>query len=249
MTSSTQIPKIIHYCWFGGNDKSVLVKQCIESWKEKLPDYQIIEWNEDNYDFKNNVFLETAYERKMWAFVSDYVRLDVLLQYGGIYLDTDVETIKSFNPFLNHSFFTCFEGGIEKNNYLASTAVLGCIKGNELISSFLNFYKQLGNKEIVNFKTPNTKIFSNLLVEKYKIELENNLQIIKSNMYIYPNDYFCPKNWATKKIKITSNTCAIHHFDGSWKGKNEKLMILVSGKIRQYFGDNTFLLIKKILKK
>ena len=97
------IPKVIHYCWFGGNEMSELEKKCIESWKTQCPDYEIIRWDETNYDVTKNLYMQQAYAAKKWAFVSDYARLDILYQHGGIYLDTDVELLQSLNTLRSHS--------------------------------------------------------------------------------------------------------------------------------------------------
>ena len=93
------IPKIIHYCWIGGTPLPEIAKKCIESWKKCCPDYEIREWNESNYDFTQNVYMKEAYEVKKWGFVPDYARLDIIYRYGGFYLDTDVELLKSLDPF------------------------------------------------------------------------------------------------------------------------------------------------------
>ncbi|MEE8670878.1 MAG: glycosyltransferase [Heyndrickxia coagulans] len=249
MNYQERIPKVIHYCWFGKKEKNELVKKCIDSWKKNLPDFNIIEWNEDNYDITKNDFIKYAYQNEKWAFVSDFVRLDVLYQHGGIYLDTDVEVRKSFDPFLNHSFFTCFETGIENENYLVSTAVLGSIKSNKVISDFLNIYRNMDSEQYVNFKTPNTQILTKLLVENYGLNIKDEKQLPKDNICVYPSDYFCAKNWATKKLVITKNTHAIHHFDGSWKGFKDKVGILIMGKVRDFFGIDLYTVIKKFKKR
>jgi mannosyltransferase OCH1-like enzyme len=103
------IPKVIHYCWFGGKPLPELAKKCIASWKKKCPDYEIKEWNETNFDLSSNRYLQEAIKMKKWAFASDYIRLAVLYNEGGIYLDTDVEILKPLDKFLRHDFFTNFE--------------------------------------------------------------------------------------------------------------------------------------------
>ena len=120
-----EIPKIIHYCWFGKNEKSDLAKKCIDSWKKKCPDYQIIEWNEENFDITTNEYVYEAYMNKKWAFVSDFVRIFALYNNGGIYLDTDVEILKNMDEFLCNTTFFGFET-IDK----VSTGIIGAQKGN-----------------------------------------------------------------------------------------------------------------------
>ena len=125
---SNKIPKIIHYCWFGKKEKPNIVKKCISSWKVILKDYEIIEWNEENFDISSNNFVRQAYENGKFAFVSDYVRVYALYNYGGIYLDTDVEVFKNFDPLLNNESFW----GFEEKNFIA-TSTIGAQKNNKFI--------------------------------------------------------------------------------------------------------------------
>ena len=129
--------QIIHYCWFGGKEKPEIVKRCINSWKKHLAEYEIIEWNENNFDINCNSYVREAYESGKFAFVSDYVRVHALYNFGGIYLDTDVEVFKSFNDILHHDSFW----GFEQENYIA-TSTIGAAKGNKLIKMFLDSYKE-----------------------------------------------------------------------------------------------------------
>ena len=120
---NNRIPKIIHYCWFGNNPKPEIVYKCIESWKKYFPDYEIVEWNEKNYDVNKELYMQEAYSCKKWAFVSDYARFDVLYQYGGIYFDTDVEVLKKFpQEILCNQAFT----GIESTKIISPGLVFGC---------------------------------------------------------------------------------------------------------------------------
>ena len=136
------IPKIIHYCWFGGNDKSELVERCISSWKKYCPDYKIIEWNENNYNVNKNKYTKYAYERQKWAFVSDYVRLYVIYKYGGIYMDTDVEVVKNLDKFLKYESFS----GFESTKYIP-TGIMGGEKNSRWIKYLLSYYD---NKSFIN---------------------------------------------------------------------------------------------------
>ncbi|SCI71032.1 Mannosyltransferase OCH1 and related enzymes [uncultured Clostridium sp.] len=228
------IPKKIHYCWFGNNEKSELVNKCISSWKDKLPDYEIIEWNEKNFDFNCNDYIREAYENKKWAFVSDFVRLYVLYEYGGIYLDTDVEVIKSFDSLLENKSFIGFES-LDENITGVLTATIGSEKNNKIIKMLLDSYKN--RKFIVNGKmdlTTNVQTITKKLQKTYSIKLENHEQYIEDNlMTIYPSDYFCPKN-AVTQLKLTENTYSIHHFDGSWVSKKEKIRIEVIYRIKKF---------------
>ena len=135
MNKEKRIPRIIHYCWFGKGEKPKIVLKCIESWKKHLHDYEIKEWNEENFDINCNTYVSEAYKMRKYAFVSDYVRVYALFNYGGIYLDTDVEVFKPFDDLLSHETFW----GFEQENYIA-TSTIGSMKGNNLIKIFLDKY-------------------------------------------------------------------------------------------------------------
>lgn len=215
------IPKVIHYCWFGGNPKPDTVIKCINSWKRFCPDYEIKEWNEDNFDINIIAYVREAFEHKKWAFVSDYVRLYALYNYGGIYMDTDVEVVKNIDQFLEHE---CF-GGYETDNIISS-ALIGCSKKNEWIGYLLSFYnnKHFVKKDGILDLTTNTLTISRMTEERYKIALDGEFTNIDNKIIIYPKQYFCPKLPGRSKIKITSNTYAIHHFDCSWVTGNKKII-------------------------
>lgn len=214
------IPKIIHYCWISENPTSELpeeVKECINSWKKFLPDYKIVQWNLNNINIEQNRYMKEAYLSKKYAFVSDYIRLYVLYNYGGIYLDTDVKVIKSFDKLLNNKVFMGFEtlDGI-------ATCVIGAEKESSLIKELLEIYT---NRDFIksdgNFDmTPNTLLIKPLLI-KYSISFNNMLQK-KGYITVYPIEYFCPLDRLTGDINITENTYAIHLFNGSWLPKEQK---------------------------
>lgn len=192
------IPKIIHYCWFGNGEKSELIERCMDSWKKYMPDYEIIEWNENNFDVNFIPFVKQAYINKKWAFVSDYVRAYALYNYGGIYLDTDVEITNTFDDFLPHGAFS----GFEKKG-LSFTAVWGAKAKHHWPKKVLDFYERLHfNNQI------NTNIITAILEKDYGIDKSiDDLQIYNNDVYIYPSNYFC--------VEMFKNY-AIHHFEGSW---------------------------------
>ncbi|MDY3874179.1 MAG: glycosyltransferase [Megamonas funiformis] len=214
------IPKIIHYCWINdGNegDFPQIVKDCIDSWKRILPDYEIKEWNINNFDINKNNYIKEAYKMKKYAFVSDYIRLYVLYNYGGIYMDTDVKVLKSLNRFLNEKAFMGFES-LDR----VATCIIGAEKGSLLIKDMLNLYN---NKNFIKKNgemdlTPNTVLIKPIL-KKNNI-LFNNILQKKENIVIYPSEFFCPLNGLTGELKITDNSYAIHLFNGSWISKTEK---------------------------
>lgn len=210
------IPKIIHYCWFGGNKKNKLIKKCIKSWKKYCPDYEIIEWNENNFDLNCCDYVREAYEEGKWAFVSDYVRIWALYNYGGVYLDTDVEITKRLDAFLEHAAFT----GFETAEY-PFTAVFGCEKGHIILKTIMDSYITRKFKVDDNCydMTTNTKFVTDIFVNKYKVKLNNETQILEDGLVIYSSDYFCPKNFIQQTVSVTVNTHAIHWFNASWHGK------------------------------
>lgn len=204
------IPKIVHYCWFGEKEIPKRLKKCIESWSLYLPDYKIILWNETNFDIKSNYWTREAYERGKYAFVSDYVRLKVLYDYGGIYLDTDVMVKRNLDSFLKYRAFT----GFESENKLTS-AVIGSEKGFSLIKEYLETYS---NRHFVNTDgSINDGANVNMMTDickKYGFKANNSYQVIKE-MHIFPRDFFCPIDF-WRNDKITKNTFTIHYFEASW---------------------------------
>ena len=239
------IPKIIHYCWFGNGEKSEFIKKCIQNWKEKLPDYEILEWNETNFDITSNRYAQEAYNEKKYAFVSDYVRLFALLNYGGIYLDTDVEVLKSFDDLLVLNGFVGFE-----DQELISTAVIGARKGNLIINEWLDTYKN--RMFIENGKrneTTNVRVFTNLLLN-YNLQQNNKRQDIKKGeLTVFPTEYFSPLKIGSKKPALTNNSITIHWFDGSWTTFNKKLKIKIIVFIKNIIGFKNYNKLKdKIIK-
>ena len=205
------IPKIIHYCWFGGNEKPELVKKCIESWKKVLPDYTIREWNDEDLKTCSVQYVLDAVKEKKWAFVSDYYRLYALYTKGGIYFDSDNEVFKSFDEFLNLDFFTGYEK--YKKEIHSFTAVVGAKKGNHIIKNLLDeyntakFYDEFGRLNLMT----NTQRVEHYFQEHYninppfdayqKVELEQ-------NCVLFPANYFCEYE--------PDISYAVHHFNGSW---------------------------------
>lgn len=209
------IPKIIHYCWFGGNPLPKAAKDCINSWKKHCPDYQIIEWNESNFDVNSNLYTKQAYENKKWAFVTDVVRLYALCNYGGIYMDTDVEVIQPLDRFLTHHGFSGFE---DPENI--PTGIMAAEKDHPLFRKLLSYYDDRpfivdGQPDLT---TNVTTITNMLLPEGFQ---PNNTYQVVAGLALYPYDYFCPRDIHTLKLVVTENTYTIHHFAGSWLPKED----------------------------
>lgn len=207
------IPKKIHYCWFGGKELSKEAKKCIDSWKKYCPDYEIIEWNESNYDVNKNPYVKYTYESKKFAFLTDYVRLDIIYNEGGIYLDTDVELLRSLDELLNCKGYI----GMEQVGTINTGQGFGAVKNHPFIKENKKFYEKnkfldANGNFIRNICVP---ITTNILKAK-GLKNENVMQQV-FEMEIYPTEYFCPKVIGTNKINITDNTYSIHHFESSWK--------------------------------
>ncbi|MDY3305075.1 MAG: glycosyltransferase [Clostridia bacterium] len=242
------IPKIIHYCWFGGKPLDTKSKKCIESWKKYFYDYEIKEWNESNFDYKQCRYSAEAYNEKKWAFVSDYARFKILYEYGGIYFDTDVEIIKDLSPILKNGAFMGCENPKEYKNIsvapglgIASPAGLPFYK--EMADDYekSSFYKKDGS---LNLYTVVERTTDNL--KKHGLKNENKIQNI-AEINIYPSEYFCPINMSTGKLETTNNTYSIHHFAGSWEKKSNKFRGRIYRLINRYLGKNTADFAKKIL--
>lgn len=227
--SEIRIPKIIHYCWFGGSRKSDDVEYCISTWKKILPDYQIMEWNEVNFPIENaNVYVKEAYSEKKWAFVSDYARLYALSQYGGIYFDTDVEVFRSFDELLqNDAFF-----GFESNDYV-TTAVMGFQKKSPLLREFLSEYD--GRHFILedgslDTDTTNVVVLTRLL-KRHGLQLNGKQQKL-CGVVVFPQWYFSPNDFRNIFGKYKENNYSYHHCSASWYENGGKKGI--PGKLRHY---------------
>ncbi len=207
------IPKIINYCWFGGKPLPELAVKCISSWKKHCPEYKIIEWNESNFDINCSNYTKEAYKLKKWAFVSDYARLWIVYNYGGIYLDTDVELIDSLDDLLENKFYL----GTEKSGFVNTGIGFGSEKANHIIKSLLNEYdgKHFSMSNGVFDTTPCPKRNTEPLLKQGFIYDEKRIFDLDGGK-IYPPDYFCPLNYETGDLTITNNTHSIHHFSALW---------------------------------
>lgn len=220
------IPKIIHYCWFGRGPLPELAQKCIASWKKYLPDYEIKEWNEDNFDVNIIPYTAEAYQAKKYAFVSDYARFWILYQYGGIYFDTDVEVIRPMDDIIERGNFMGFETDPSLTNDDASKASvnpglgMGVAPGLGIIKKMLDFYEGrhfefipggIGQLTIVHIATE--------VLRKTGLKQQQGIQQV-DDMWIYPAEYFCPINLKTGRIHVRPNTRTIHHYAGTWQDKH-----------------------------
>jgi len=230
------IPKVIHYAWFGRGKKPNSVLKCIESWKKYLPEYDIIEWNEDNFDLNSYIYTREAYDAKKFAYVTDVVRLYALYNYGGIYMDTDVEVLRPLDEFLVHHGFSGFQSESE-----IQTGVMGSVKENQWVLDQLRYYKDARFiKENGKYDyTTNVDIISRISLNKHGFIPNGKYQVLKYGFVIYPKEYFCPKFASSGKIKVTNNTYTIHHFKGSWVPGKQKFHKLIYRTMINILGQKT----------
>ncbi|MGQ7542677.1 glycosyltransferase family 32 protein [Streptococcus suis] len=221
------IPKIIHYCWFGGKELPQEVEDFIQTARNHMPEFEIKIWTDDNFDLTSHPFVRTAYKEKKWAYITDYARLKVLEEFGGIYMDTDVEVKHSLEKFLKHQAFTGCE-----NEFYCITATMGAVKGHPWIKRLLSYYDNpsLVSNDKLNVR-PNTVIITEITREEYGWIPLDEYQVLQEDLHIYPSDVFCAKDIETLKYKVTDNTYTIHHFNGSWLSPTTRLKL----KIRKLF--------------
>lgn len=219
------IPKIIHYCWFGGKEKPQDVKETIKNWKRILPDYEIKEWNESNFDVNCCTFSKEANAMKSWAFVADVCRLKALYEYGGIYLDTDVEVIKPFDDYLSQKSF------LSREHKWIGLGMMAAEKGAAWVGKFLDFYNK---RHFINIfghpvRTANTKLFTLYVYPGLSDDEKPEL---------YPMEYFCAVDWNTGEKHVTENTVCIHNYAYSWGRRKKTLLtrikIIVKGLAVRY---------------
>lgn len=222
------IPKIIHYCWLSDDEMPEKLLKCIDSWKRFLPDYKLVKWDLKRFPLDKCIWVKEAFERKKYAFAADYIRLYALATEGGIYLDSDVEVLKSFDSLLDLPYFVCKENS--PNGLEAAT--IGAEKGCPWIVKSLQYYD--GKHFVEANGTLRTKVLPTILkqsiVANYKMVYVSRLSEIlrdENIVYVLPSDYFSPKNEATKKIMVTGNTYSIHHFAGTWVPLWRKLLLKV----------------------
>ena len=229
--------KIIHYCWFGKKEKPQVVEKCINSWKKFFPDFEIMEWNEKNFDIHYNKYVEEAYKSGKFAFVSDVARFYALEKFGGIYFDTDVEVIKDFGGLLNDEAFA----GFETDEYIAPGLVLW-VKGkhNEFMQKMLKYYEDLSFiNEDGTYNTTTICIYFTELLKQYGL-VGNGEKQKCGTFTIYPKEYFCPFNDQTGVLKKTENTYAIHWYSKTWMESKQKIRNKFTRILHRFFGTDCF---------
>lgn len=212
------IPKIIHYCWFGGKPIPERNRKWMESWQQLCPDFEIREWNESNYDVRKEPFMAEAYDAKKWGFVSDYARLDILAKYGGFYLDTDVELLKSLDQLIAQPAFCGFEDCEHVNCGLG----FGAIPQHPLLKALRDDYdgKHFLQEDGSYNMTPSPVYWTERL-KNFDLRLDGTFQQL-DGINIYPPTAFAPKSYASGQMLESEDTISIHHFDASWQDQEAR---------------------------
>ena len=243
-------PKIIHYCWFGGNPLPDSAKACIASWREKLPDYEIKEWNESNFDVYGNADVEEAYRLKKYAFVSDYARFLVLYKYGGIYFDIDVEVLKPLDdivargPFMGQEDMSGTDIGFM---VVASGLGMGSCAGQPLLKKVIDRYNNMHYVTALGKTTGTTVAITTKIMEAEGYETLDNGLLKCCGVYIYPIDYFDPMNFQTREVHITENTRTFHHYAESWVTRNPSFFMKLRNKLKRIYVHH-FVALRRALK-
>ena len=234
------IPKKIHYCWCGGKPLPKLMKKCIKSWKSYCPNYEIIRWDESNFDVNCHPFVKSAYEQHAWAFVSDYARLKIIYDNGGIYLDTDVELVRNLDSLLKHQCYI----GIEQGIYRCATGLgFGATKFNPVVQSMLKLYDELIYDESKKDEMACPYI-NNIVFERLGYQYGDEIQIL-DGVTIYPEKYFDPISTVMVKNLFCDETYSIHHASASWFNGTGRLKRWIATTI----GNERIIVMRKVLKK
>ena len=227
------IPKKIHYCWFGGKPKPKLAEKCIASWKKYCPDYELIEWNEENFDVNMNGYTRMCYEQKKYAFLSDYVRLLVVAEHGGIYFDTDVQLLKSPDSLLLHEAFF----GFEDARYINTGVGFGAVKGHSSVRSMIQEYDGLLDG---CHGTKGCPLLNTEALLKHGLALDGEYQLLGDGTAVYPVEFFNPYDDATGRLRKTKNTVSIHWFSKSWMSKRKVLRSKLTRPLHRLLGKDFF---------
>lgn len=219
-----EIPHKIHYCWFGKKPLPKSAVACLESWRRFFPEYEIKRWDESNYDVDSIPYTKEAYAKKMYAFVSDYARFDILHNEGGIYFDTDVEVIRPMDDIVSAGpFLACESTKSEAQSFVATGLGMGALKGMELIADIMKDYHSRTFSYRGDESEPQTvtRIVTNIL-QNHGFSGHVNEKLNIAGFTVYPEDYFCPVSTVDGRIRVTSNTRSIHYYEQSWQSPLRK---------------------------
>ncbi len=225
------IPKTIHYCWFGRGEKPKLAKRCIESWKKFCPDYEIIEWNEDNFDVQSNPYTARTHENRQFAFLSDYVRLKIVEENGGFYFDTDVELLKPPDELREYKAFF----GFETEAYVNTGMGFGAEAHQPVVQEMIKTYEPLLQKdatEVIGCPILNTQALLACGLQ------QNGLRQTVAEAEVFPIAYFNPYDDPTGRLNITNDTYSIHWYAKTWMCKGKVLRSKLTKPVHRLFGVN-----------
>ncbi|MBQ3497979.1 MAG: glycosyl transferase [Clostridia bacterium] len=243
------IEKKIHYCWFGRGQKPKLAEKCIESWKKFCPDYEIIEWNEDNFDLDTNGYTRYCYDHKKWAYLSDYVRLCVIEEHGGIYFDTDVELIKKPDELLSYEAYYGFEtrtdGTYESDNIVVNTGLgFGAVAHHPTVKAMKQEYEKLIPDESGAYKTVNCPALNTAALVMLGLKKDGSRQNV-AGAEIFPVDFLNPYDDLTGRMFKTENTVSVHWFSKSAVSRSAKLRSKFTRPLHRIFGTDFFAKLRK----
>lgn len=259
MSENNKIPKVIHYCWLSGDPFPTDIQECIDSWKEHMPDYELVCWDMNKFDVNSVPFVKTACEQRKWAFAADYIRLHALYHHGGIYLDSDVIVHKRFDPFLLHSAFS----GMQVNPHIMERqiregsdevlgiepAIIGSEKGHPWIKRILDYYKDKKYENTISFHWKNvmTRVVADISAADYGFQFMPIYQVLKDDVHIYPPDVFTIHT-PVSVVKYSTHLCAntwVDHTKISYTF-SEKMKIFILEKV---IGKNNWKKIKRYIRK
>lgn len=244
------IPKRIHYCWFGGKPLDQLGEKCLKSWKKYFPDYEIIRWDESNVDLNSCQYIKDAYAEKKWAFVSDYIRFKMLYEYGGVYFDTDVEVVRSFEDILlKGAYMGCEQTDLSKGMRVAPGLGFAAEPGHPLIKEIIEHYESssfYNDDGTINVQDTIVERTTKVL-RRHGLKDTMDMQEV-AGLTIYPTDYFCPIHGDSHQLRMTENTRSIHHYAASWVSPRSRFNIKAFAFLCRLLGVETATKIKKALK-
>lgn len=234
------IPKKIHYCWFGRGEKPKLAEKCIASWAKKCPGFEIIEWNEDNFDIDAYPYARYCYDNKKWAFLSDFARLVVVYENGGIYFDTDVEVVGSLEKLISYDAFF----GFENEKFVATGLGFGAIPGHRSVGAMIEKYDELKPDESGAFPLVVCPQLNTEALLPMGLKLDGSFQNI-DGAAILPIDYLNPYDDPTGRLNKTENTVSVHWYSKSWMDKKTVLRSILTKPFHRLFGKDCFEWLKK----
>lgn len=229
------IPKKIHFCWFGRGEKPRLAKKCIASWRKYCPDYEIIEWNEDNFDLDYNAYTRYCYDNKKWAFLSDFARLVVVAEHGGLYFDTDVELLKRPDELLQYEAFY----GFENDRNIATGLGFGAEAGHPTILSMKTRYEEITPNDDGSYPMIVCPALNTEALMPFGLVLNGQRQNI-AGAEILPADWLNPYDDPTGRLNKTKNTISVHWYSKSWMSKGKIIRSILTKPLHRIFGVDAF---------